>query len=75
MYIALTILHTSIINYSVVTSRDFQGESEVYMFHLLVEVVFLPFYKDRFLKLNLILSSCRVQDLIATEWADCSTKL
>ena len=33
------------------------------MFHLLVEVGFFPFYEHGFLKLNVILSSCREQDL------------
>ena len=33
------------------------------MFHLLVEVGFFPFYEHGFLKLNLILSIRREQDL------------
>ena len=35
--------------------RNLQEESQVYVFHLLVEVGFLPFYEHAFLKLNLIL--------------------
>ena len=35
-------LHTS--KFQLVTSRDLKGESQVYVFHLLVEVGFLPFY-------------------------------
>ena len=42
-----------------------QGESQVYVFHLLVEVGFLPFYEHRFFELHLVFSSCRIQDLEA----------
>ena len=38
----------------------------VNVFHLPVEVGLLPFYKHGFLKLHLVLSGCRVQDLEAT---------
>ena len=40
-----------------------ERESQVYVFHLLVKVGFLPFYEHGFLKLNVILSSYREQDL------------
>ena len=35
-------LHSS--KFQLVMSRDVKGESQVYVFHLLVEVGFLPFY-------------------------------
>ena len=38
----------------------------VNVFHLPVEIGLLPFYKHGFLKLHLVLSGCRVQDLEAT---------
>lgn len=37
-----SLLHTS--TFQLVTSRDLKGESRVYVFHLPVEVGFLPFY-------------------------------
>ena len=43
--------------------RERERESQVYVFHLLVKVGFLPFYEHGFVKLNLILNSRRVQDL------------
>ena len=43
------------------TLRYLQGESQVYVFHLLVEVGFLPFYEQRLFELQLVFSSCRVQ--------------
>ena len=52
-----------------------QGESQVNVFHLLVEIGLLPFYEHGFLKLHLVLSGCRVQDLEAIRCAGCSTKL
>ena len=58
-----------------VTLSDLQGESQVYVFHQLVEVAFLPFYEHRLFKLNLVLSSCRVRDLEAIRCAGCSTRL
>ena len=42
-----------------VTLSYLQEESQVYVFHLLVEVGFLPFYEHRFFELHLVLSSCR----------------
>ena len=36
-----------------------QGESQVHVFHLLFEVGFFPLYDHGFLKLYLVLSSCR----------------
>ena len=53
-YIALAILRTK----KLVTLSYLQGESQVYVFHQLVEVAFLPFYEHRLFKLNLVLSSC-----------------
>ena len=52
-----------------------QGESQVYVFHLLVEVGFLPFYEQRLFELQLVFSSCRVQDLDAVQCAGCSARL
>ena len=52
-----------------------QEESQVYVFHLLVEVGFLPFYEHRFFELHLAFSSCRVQDLEAVRCAGCSARL
>ena len=54
-----------------VTLSYLQEESQVYVFHLLVEVGFLPFYEHRLFELHLvpILSSCRVQDLEAVRCA------
>ena len=52
-----------------------KGESQVNVFPLLVEIGLLPFYKHGFLKLHLVLSGCRVQDLEAIRCAGCSTKL
>ena len=49
------------------TLSSLQGESQVNVFHLLVEIGLLPFYKHGFLKLHLVLSGCRVQDLEATQ--------
>ena len=46
-----------------------QEESQVYVFHLLVEVGFLPSYEHRFFELHLVLSSCRVQNLEAVRCA------
>ena len=43
------------------TLSSLQGESQVNVFHLLVEMGLLPFYK-----LHLVLSGCRVQDREAT---------
>ena len=40
-----------------------QGESQVYVFDLLVKVGFRPFYEHRLFELHLVLSSCRIQDL------------
>ena len=56
------------------TLSSLQGESQVNVFHLLVEIGLLPFYKHGFLKLHLVLSGCRVQDLEAIRCAGCSTK-
>ena len=50
-----------------VTFSYLQGESQVYVFHLLVEGGFLPFYKHRFLKLYLSLTSYSVGSLVAAE--------
>ena len=52
-----------------------QGESQVYVFHLLVEVGFLPFYEQRLFELQLVFSSCRVRDLNAVQCAGCSARL
>ena len=52
-----------------------QGESQVYVFHLLVEVGFLPFYEQRLFAFQLVFSSCRVQDLDAVQCAGCSARL
>ena len=51
------------------------SESQVYVFHLLVEVGFLPFYEHRFFELHLAFSSCRVQDLEVDRCAGCSARL
>ena len=59
----------------IVTLSDLQEESQVYVFHLLVEVGFLPFYEHRFFELHLVFSSCRVQDLEAVQCAGCSARL
>ena len=48
------------------TLSSLQGESQFNVFHLLVEIGLLMFYKHGFLKLHLVLSGCRVQDLEAT---------
>ena len=75
-YIALSILHTKtkkIIKR--VTLSSLRGESQVNVSHLLVELGLVPFYKHGFLKLHLVLSGCRVQDLEAIRFAGCSTKL
>ena len=57
-----------------VTLSYLQGESQVYVFHLLVEAGFLPFCKHIFFELHLVFSSCRVQDLEAVRCAGCSTR-
>ena len=57
------------------TTPGLQGESQVYVFHLLVEVGFLPFYEHRFFELHLVFSSCRVQDLEAIQCSGCSARL
>ena len=44
------------------TLGSLQGESQVNVFHLLVEIGLLPFYKHGYLKLHLVLSGCRVQE-------------
>ena len=47
-----------------VTLSYLQGESQVFVFYLLVEVGLLSLYEHRFFELHLVLiSSCRVQDL------------
>ena len=51
-YFALAILPTEKFRIS-----DAQGESQVYVFHLLVEVGFFPFYEHRFFELFLVLST------------------
>ena len=56
------------------TLSSLQGESQVNVFHPLVEIGLLPFYKHGFFKLHLVLSGCRVQDLEAIRCAGCSTK-
>ena len=53
-----------------VTLSYLQGENQVYVFHLLVEVGFLPFYEHRFFELHLVLSSCRVKDQEAVRVQD-----
>ena len=45
-----SLLHTS--KFQLVTLRDLKGESQVYVFHLNVEVGFLPFYDMDFLSLT-----------------------
>jgi len=46
---------------------SFQGKCQVYVFHLLIKVGFLPFYMQRrFFKFNVKVSGRRVQDLAAT---------
>ena len=52
-----------------------QGESQVYVFHLLVKVGFLPFYEHRLFELYLVFSSCRIQDLEAVQCSGCSARL
>ena len=54
-YIALAILRTK--KFKLVTLSYLQGESQFYVFHLLVEVGFLPFYERSFLKLYLVIGS------------------
>ena len=54
-YIALSILCAK--KFKLVTISFLQGESRVYVFHLLVEVEFLPFCEHRLLKLYLVLSN------------------
>ena len=46
-----------------VTLSNLREESQGYVFYLLVEVGFLPFYEHRFFELHLVFSRCRVQDL------------
>ena len=53
------------------TLSSLQGESQVNVFHLLVEIGLLPFYKYGFPKLHLVLSCCRVQDLEAIRCVLC----
>ena len=65
-YIALAILRAKKFT-ELVTFSYLQGESQVYVFHLLVEGGFLPFYKNRFLKLYLSLTSYSVGSLVAAE--------
>ena len=59
LYIALAILRTEKFKISdaLVTLSYLQGESQVYVFHLLVEVGFPPFYESRFFELHLVLSN------------------
>ena len=72
-YIALAISRTE--KFKIVTLSYLQGESQDCVFHLLVEVGFLPFYEHRFFELHLVFSSCRVQDLEADRCAGCSARL
>ena len=44
-YIATDWQHCVLKSLKLVTLSDLQGESQVYVFHLLVEVGFLPFYE------------------------------
>ena len=53
-YIFLVILRTT--KFKLVPLSHLQGESQVYVFYLLVEVGFLPFYEHRFLKLQYLKS-------------------
>ena len=53
-YILLVILRTT--KFKLVPLSHLQGESQVYVFHLLVGVGFLPCYEHRFLKLQYLQS-------------------
>ena len=54
-YIALSILRAK--KFTLLTLSYLQGESQVYVFHLLVEVGFLPLYEHGLLKLYLVLGT------------------
>ena len=54
-YIALSLMILRTKKFKLVTLSYLQGESQVYVFHLLVEVGFLPFYEHGLLKLYLVL--------------------
>ena len=53
-YIALSIWGAK--KFKLLTLSHLQGESQVYVFHPLVEVGFLPLYEHGLLKLYLVLS-------------------
>ena len=69
------VVNIAYLNKTKQTLSSLEGESQVNVFHLLVEIELLPFYKHGFLKPYLVLSGCRVQDLEAIRCAGCSTKL
>ena len=73
-YIALATLRTEKFKISNAYSY-LQGESQVYVFHLLVKVRFLPFYEHRLFELYLVFSSCRIQDLEAVQCSGCLSRL
>ena len=73
-YIALATLRTEKFKISNAYSY-LQGESQVYVFHLLVKVGFLPFCEHRLFELHLVLSSYRIQDLETIWCAGCSARL
>ena len=70
---ALAVLRTK--KFELVTVSYSRRRESGYVFQLLVEVGFLSFYQLGFLKLYLVFSSCRVQDLEAIRCAGCSTRL
>ena len=58
-----------------VTLSGLQEESQVYVFHLLVELRSGFSHFHRFFELHLVFSSCRVQDLEAIQCAGYSARL
>ena len=73
-YIALSILRTKtkLNEWRLVLYRE---RVRLMCFTCWLRSGFFPFYTHGFLKLHLVLSVCRVQDLEAIRWAGCSTKL
>ena len=54
-YFALAILPTE--KFKISDAQLLTGREQVYVFHLLVEVGFFPFYEHRFFELFLVLST------------------
>ena len=74
-FITLRWQHCVLKSLKLVVLSYLQEESQVYVFHLLVKVGFLPFYEHRLFELYLVFSSCRIQDLEAVQCSGCLARL